>query len=139
MREMFDDSVFKVLKKSLDTYQLRHKVIAENIANVDTPHYKKAFVTFEDELKKALSEVSGLRGVTTHPGHIPIPSDTPRLDEVQGRTFVENDYNNRVDKNNVDLEEEMANLSRNTILFNIYSQLLSTKYKMYADVIGERA
>lgn len=139
MRDMFDSSVFKVLKKSLDTCQLRQKVTAQNIANVDTPKYKKGFVTFEDELKKALVEVSGLRGVTTHPGHIAIPSDIPRLDEVQGRTYVENDYKNRVDKNNVDLEEEMSNLSRNTILFNVYSQLLANKYKMFADVIGERA
>jgi flagellar basal-body rod protein FlgB len=136
---MFDSSVFKVLKKSLDTAQLRHKVAAQNIANVDTPLYKKAFVKFEDELRLALTEVSGLKGSVTHSSHIPIPSDIPRLDEVQGRSYVENDYKNRVDRNNVDLEEEMASLSRNTILFNVYSQLLATKYKMFSDVIGERA
>jgi flagellar basal-body rod protein FlgB len=136
---MFDSSVFTVLKKSLDTAQLRHRVAAQNIANVDTPAYKKAFVKFEDELRLALSEVTGLRGVTTNAKHIEIPSDVPRLDEVQGRMFVENDYKNRVDRNNVDLEEEMASLSRNTILFNIYSQLLATKYRMFSDVIGERA
>jgi flagellar basal-body rod protein FlgB len=136
---MFDSAVFKVLKKSLDTAQLRHKVAAQNIANVDTPLYKKAFVKFEDELRRALTEVSGIKGTVTHSGHIPIPSDVPRLDEVQGRSYVENDYKNRVDRNNVDLEEEMAGLSRNTILFNVYSQLLATKYKMFADVIGERA
>ena len=138
MKGMFNSAVFKVLKKSLDTCQLRQKVIAQNIANVDTPKYKKAFVTFEEELKKALTEVKGLRGYRSHPRHIPIPADWVELDQVKGRVFLENDYKNRVDKNNVDLEEEMANLSRNTILFNIYSQLIATKYKMFASVIEER-
>jgi flagellar basal-body rod protein FlgB len=139
MKDMFDTTVFKVLKKSLDTAHMRQQVIAQNIANVDTPKYKKSFVTFEEELKRALNEVSGLKGTRTHQRHIPIPSDFRELDQVRGRTFVESDFKNRVDRNNVDLEEEMANLSRNTLLYNIYSQLISTKYKMYADVIGERA
>ena len=138
MKGIFDSAVFKVLKKSLDTCQVRQRVIAQNIANVDTPKYKKAFVTFEDELKRALTEVSGLKGFRTHTRHIPIPTDFVALDEVKGRVFLERDHNNRVDRNNVDIEEEMANLSRNTILFNSYTQLIATKYKMFADVIGER-
>lgn len=139
MKDMFGSDVFKVLKKSLDTSQLRQRVIAQNIANVDTPKYKKGFVTFEDELKKALYETDGLKGVRTHTKHIPIPDDWRDLDAVRGRVGIENNFKNRVDSNNVDIEEEMANLSRNTILYNMYSQLVAKKYRMYADVIGEKA
>ena len=138
MKNMFTSTVFKVLKKSLDTAHLRHQVIAQNIANVDTPKYKKSFVTFEEELKRALNEMTGLKGSRTHHRHIPIPRDFKELDQVRGRAFTENDFKNRVDRNNVDIEEEMANLSRNQLLYNIYSQLIATKYKMFSDVIGER-
>ena len=43
-----------ILEKSLDVESLRKKVIADNVANVDVPHFKRSEVNFESELKRAL-------------------------------------------------------------------------------------
>ncbi|MFN3659816.1 MAG: flagellar basal body rod protein FlgB, partial [Brevinematales bacterium] len=39
---------------SLQATALRRQVIADNIANADTPFFKRAEVTFESQLKRAL-------------------------------------------------------------------------------------
>ena len=43
----------KLMGKAMDAYSLRQKAIASNVANVDTPGYKRLEVSFEDELQKA--------------------------------------------------------------------------------------
>ena len=43
-----------VLTKAADASALRNKTIANNIANIDTPHYKRQDVSFETELRHAL-------------------------------------------------------------------------------------
>jgi len=51
-----DDLTLLLLEKTLDVCVLRHKVIANNIANVDTPGFKASRVIFEEKLKRALKE-----------------------------------------------------------------------------------
>ena len=57
---MFIDSLMMranyLLEKGLDTESLRRKVIANNIANVDVPHFKRSEVNFESELKRGIIE-----------------------------------------------------------------------------------
>ena len=45
-----------LLERSLDVESLRKKVIADNIANVDVPHFKRSEVNFESELKRVIKE-----------------------------------------------------------------------------------
>ena len=44
----------------MDAYELRQKAIASNVANIDTPGYKRKEVSFEDQLQKA--EATHLKG-----------------------------------------------------------------------------
>ena len=49
------DPVSAILGSALDGIALRQRVIADNIANVDTPHYRASSVDFEDSLRSAIA------------------------------------------------------------------------------------
>ena len=62
------DSVFGVHERALDLRSQRLEVLAKNIANADTPHYKAQDIDF----KRALSEAQSSQSLnTTHSRHIP--------------------------------------------------------------------
>lgn len=62
------DGVAMTLRSALDGLSLRQRVIADNIANVDTPGFRARSVEFEDSLRAAIGEGSlnsGAPGATT--------------------------------------------------------------------------
>src|ERR1700688_3511040 len=95
----------QLLARLLDVAALRQDVIAQNVANVNTPGYSTMGVSFEDALKEALT--SGGRA----------PQGTPEVGPTTGGTA-------RADGNNVDIDLEMARLQKNNIYFQVYSQML---------------
>ncbi len=58
-----------LLEKGMDASWLKNKVIANNIANVDTPGFKASHVEFESVFKNALENEGGFRAKTTRPEH----------------------------------------------------------------------
>ena len=64
--KFIDSSHSQMLSKAMDTYSLRQKMTASNIANADPPGYKRHEVQFEDELQRAQQRkgVSGMKDVT---------------------------------------------------------------------------
>ncbi len=126
----------KLMTKALDAAALRNSVIANNLANVDTPRFKRSAVNFEDELAKALNGSGGITGIRTHARHIPIG---PRsATEVSPRVEVQNDVSMRNDGNNVDIDREMAALAKNTILYNALVQQVSGEFQKLKSVISGR-
>jgi len=101
-----------LLAKGLDTASYRHRIIANNIANVDTPGFKISGVKFEDTLRKTLNG-EGIKGVRTNDGHMQL--GLPDYNEVTPKKYMFNDTNYRNDKNNVDIEVEMAKMAKNTV------------------------
>ncbi len=125
----------KILEKALDGAWLRNEVIAHNLANVDTPGYKRKTVNFEEYLSKALDEKS-FKGNMTHPRHIPIGAS--RLDKITFKVTEEHSSSAvRLDGNNVDIENEMAAMAKNTIQYNTLIQSLSGRFKALKTVISE--
>lgn len=106
----------ELLANSLDWSAKRQKVIAHNIANADTPGYKRKDLTFPTQLKAKLELVR------TDPRHLPNPS-------VSGyRSFV--DWGAvRVDDNNVDLEAEMVRSAENSLYYQGMAHQLSNNIK----------
>lgn len=124
-----------ILEKSLDASLLRNEVIAQNIANVDTPGYKKRTVKFEEYLSAALKG-SNFKGFRTQSKHIPVGGDS--IDSVDIK--VQQDYKElsmRIDGNNVDIEAEMADMAKNSIRYNTMIQSLNAGYKRLKSVISE--
>jgi flagellar basal-body rod protein FlgB len=123
---LFDPTPIPLLKRSLDASSLRQKVIANNLANVSTPAYNRREVTFEDELRKAINR-NGIQGRTTHRRHIPIGRQS--VDRVQPKIVEVTDQADFNGVNNVDVDQEMAALAKNQILFNAAAKLAADKFR----------
>lgn len=106
-----------VLSRVLDTASLRHRVIAQNVANVNTPGYHRLEVTFEDELAKELHT----------------PGGTAAKAKV-----VEGDGPERVDGNTVDIDREMGDLTKNGLLYQAATQILASRMASLRSAISGR-
>ena len=110
----------ELLSAVLDAASLRQRAFAQNIANVNTPNYKRLDVSFEDELAKSLKQGSSLEKI--HPQLIEgTPGDT-----------------NRTDGNNVDIDLEMGNLTKNGLLYTAAAQILASRLAMLRSAITGR-
>lgn len=125
---------FQLLERSLEASTLRNKVIANNIANVDTPHYKRAEVEFESILKTY--EQPKLRGKLTHPAHIPIgmPAKLVQPRVVHDETPLKMNNNH----NNVDMDYEMSMLAQNQLRYNMLVQQVNHEINMMRTSISGR-
>ncbi|OWZ84222.1 flagellar basal body rod protein FlgB [Natranaerobius trueperi] len=121
---MFGDTPINLLGNSLNTTTKRHEVISNNIANVNTPGYKKQSVEFESILQDKINFDSQIRGKTTSDKHLPIGSPNNATD-VEPKVITENTTSMRNDENNVDIDTEMARLSKNTIKHQTLTRQLS--------------
>lgn len=126
---LFDDPLTRGLVKSLDVAALRQQVIAQNIANLNTPGYKRSYVVFSEELSRAREKLS-LR--TTNDRHLP-GKDAGGEPRVQ----VERSTSRRSDGNNVDLDQEMLDLVTNQLRYNLLVQKVSDRYANWRYIINE--
>ena len=115
------DKSATLLEKMLDVSSVKHKVIANNIANVNTPGYKKMEVSFADQLEKVLNKDSMNKFDTLQPKIVISKEDTSET--------VRNDGNN------VDMDKEVSSLVKNTLTYSIYTQLLAKKYEVVKSAI----
>ena len=112
-----NSSNFDYLGRGLAAATMRHEVISNNIANVNTPNFKRSAVNFEDLLAKELhldNDGRRLGMVRTHDRHLPmaLPGKVHAVIEEDGTTTM------RVDNNNVDIDIEMAGLAKNQLYYN---------------------
>jgi len=129
--ELLSSPVIVSLEKALDAGALRQRVIADNIANVDTPYFKKSTVEFESLLKTALGRDS-VKLNTTDPRHF---GATPLLAELKPEVRVNETTSMRADGNNVDIDEEMTNLAANSIEYQATVRELSERLSLLSYVI----
>lgn len=123
----------KLAEKSLNATWLRNEVLSQNLANVDTPGYKRKSVSFEEQLNEA---TSGLKGIRTDRRHIPIGQQD--IDSVEIKVVQDNkSLNMRIDGNNVDIDSEMALMAKNTIQYNTLVQTLNGTFGKLRSVITE--
>jgi flagellar basal-body rod protein FlgB len=108
-----------LLARLLDATSLRHKVIAENVANVNTPGYHQMDVSFEDLLSRSLTSGRMDQALGTK----------PKVIETKGGTV-------RPDGNNVDIDKEMGRLTKNTTLYNVYAQILAVQLAQMRSAIS---
>lgn len=147
----------QVMNKALDGLSKRHQAIASNLANVDTPGYRRKDVSFEGTLMRAMTEAhesqtgqqqgsgstlkrpasndESLPMKTTRPDHIPIPFSSS-LKDFQPQITDNDDLSYRNDGNSVDVETEMAQLAKNTQKYLAVSNLEGRSLKSLKSVIN---
>ncbi|GAB6137661.1 flagellar basal body rod protein FlgB [Halanaerobaculum tunisiense] len=120
-----------VLGKALDGLQKKHQSISNNIANADTPNYKRKQVNFKQQLESAIEDKNQL--AVTNKSHIALHKSN--LSSVEPKMATEEDTKVRKDGNNVNIDAEMANLAKNTIKYQTVSKQLGNQFNRLQNVI----
>ncbi len=125
---------FDYLERGMKAAELRQQVIAHNLANVNTPGFKRSEVAFESMLKRELyGDPEGtLPLVRTHDRHLPIGHLKTR---ANAKIEMDKTTTMRVDKNNVDVDIEMASLAKNQIYYNALTNQLSGHIKKIKSIL----
>jgi len=122
------------LRKGLDAYALRQKVLASNIANSETPGYVAKRVKFEAQLAKALDkQQSGLARSSFD--HLPIRNGVRAMDSVVPEVSNVTTAHDENGVNNVDIEREMTDLATNQIQYTTAAKVMSMRYQMLKSAI----
>ncbi len=110
-----------VLGKAADASWIRNDLIANNIANYDTPGYKRQDVDFEDALKQALQSADGTnmdkKVANLRKGALDV---SPYTDY--------GDYSYRLDQNNVDVDTEQVQLAENQIRYQALMDSINSEF-----------
>jgi flagellar basal-body rod protein FlgB len=123
---LFNQPGYVATKKMLDATALRHEAIASNLANIETPNYKRIDVasSFQEELKSAMGSKDAAR----------ISSVSPALAEDTTTVAA-----NR-DGNTVQLESELLKLNQNTLAHTLETQLVTgTLLKLRLAITGRNS
>lgn len=111
-------------KKALDAAWLRNDALSNNLANINTPGYKREDVDFDEILKNYLQN-SSVDLLKTNSKHININGDT--LESLEPRIDRETNISYRKDGNSVNIDTEMAELAKNQIKFNAITGQLNSQ------------
>lgn len=124
---LFTDKAGSALSRALDAYAMRHRIIANNIANAETPGFTRSEVTFESDLKAALEAR-------------PASAARKRLADVRATVRVDNQSPRRPDGNNVNMDSEIADLTKNSLSYRAAVTLMDLKSAIlrYAITEGRR-
>nr|WP_283094439.1 flagellar basal body rod protein FlgB [Paenibacillus sp. ATY16] len=127
---------FGRLEGALKAAELRQGVVANNIANVDTPNFKRSEVLFEELLSQEMGGQTVLQGKRTNERHIPIGRTSGIVPTAQTQTDNLSEMNNN--ENNVDIDREMSLLAKNQLSYNFYIQQINHDVKMMKTAIEGR-
>ena len=119
-----------ILAKAADGAWARNEAISNNIANVDTPGYKRQDVSFETELQHAL-KASKYRSLDSK-----VAEANLHLNRLEPRAYTDiPNWSYRMDKNNVDVDTENVELASNQIKYNGITTSLDNEFKNLKTVI----
>ena len=152
---LLDSGPAPALERLVSFTAARHAVITDNIANLDTPHYRPQELdpaAFQDELARTLAarRVSfSSHAPPAQPAPRAVPAHhrgTMRFSSIAGygsdaTAFSTRDANRNLlfhDRNNRDLERTMQDLAENTLMHNMATDLLRTRYNLIQSAIRER-
>ena len=119
------DAVSQVLASALDGVSLRQRVIADNIANVDTPGFRASSVDFETQLKAAISDGTFLDERGEH-GVDSVAATTSPTDTPVG-----------ANGNNVDLRKETMAAVQSQFQYQILTRAVNERFDLVKTAAGQ--
>ena len=135
---MFESSFFMktqdLLERGLNASMVKRKVSADNIANVDVPHFKRSEVTFEENLKLAIEserteKIKTVPTKTTASRHIEFFKSLDYR-EVRPKTHIDYLTSMRADGNNVDMEKEMTTAAQVQMHYNMMVERMNQNTRL---------
>jgi flagellar basal-body rod protein FlgB len=118
-----------ILDRAADAANMRNEILSNNIANVDTPGYKRKDVSFETILKMSMYGTDSLdKRVSDINDHI---------SDYNGLIYTDHSrLAYRLDGNNVDIDTESARLAENQIRYNTLEEQMGQEFARYKSVIS---
>ncbi len=141
MSDISFGSTVGMLKNAMDGSSETHSVIANNIANVNTPNFHRSDVSF----KEALARTEATDG---DPNELAMVTNDARQIAIGGHqyaqpfaiaTTVDDEQQMRVDGSNVDIDQEMAKLSLNSSYGQTMAQMLQNQYSRFHKIMMDQA
>jgi flagellar basal-body rod protein FlgB len=127
-----DIPIFSMLRTRLEWAQARQRVLAENVANADTPHFRPSDLA-PLKFDSSAQGVQPVRLATTELGHIPSGGDTAS----EFRTERRGQFDIRASGNGVNLEEEMMKVAGNQMDYQAVSALYARSLNLLKTAIGK--
>lgn len=127
-------SSINLKSKALDGSWLRNQLISNNLANANTPGFKRQDVDFQKVLQDFLGQ-GELRMVRTNAKHMPLGQDA-----AESLTFnVDTEYGTSVrrDENNVNVDVEMAELAKNQLYYTAVVDSVNSDIRKLRTAIRE--
>lgn len=124
-------NAFEIAKRALDGLSARRDMIGQNIANVDTPGYKAQEVSFEGILKQSLNQSPNMTMKTTNANHL--QGSTGGIGAVQ--VGQRQGGSSRADGNNVDIDQELTQMTETGIRYQALSQIVSKKLSLLKTLV----
>ena len=114
----------------MDVSLLRQDVIANNIANSDTPNFKRSVVNFETALGDALrsNRADRFKPALTNERHMPFDRPTDYR-SVRPNRFLDHLTSSKNNDNNVDIEVETSDLLTNQLLYSLMTNSLNAQFE----------
>lgn len=131
--KLFDKAGIPLYEKLLKVVSSAQKTTASNVANVATPGYKAKSVDFRSEMNRLLKQKSSVSPVATDSRHIALGTSRNTI-RVKG---IQND-SNASGVNNVNIEQEMMNLSENELLYKFGAGKLARTFGLLKMAIRGR-
>lgn len=113
------ENILDLIDAGIRAESLRQKAIANNIANLETPGYRRIDVKFEELLARSLRS-----------------SEELDLREVEAQIYRPKQTPVKSNGNDVNLEAEIGQMIKNTLRHKAYIRLLSKKYNQFDLAIG---
>ena len=123
------DQTFQVLHRALDVRMMRHRQLANNVANVDTPAYRPGDVDFEATLDRL---VALDRHAQTTSGEVSDDGVEDAQVMIRGAEAAPTG-----DGNTVDLDQTMVALAENRLLFEATTNITKKRLAMLRYVITD--
>ena len=119
-----------ILDKAADASWMRENVITNNIANIDTPGYKRQDVDFESVLQKALGKTK----------YSSLDKKVRELNQDLGKLTTTSytdaaNYSYRLDRNNVDENTENAELASESLRYQLLTTAITNNFSRMQTVL----
>ncbi|MBW1697438.1 MAG: flagellar basal body rod protein FlgB [Deltaproteobacteria bacterium] len=128
---LLSDKALKVLEKSLDISARRHRMITNNIVNMDTRGFKPRDLDFNKALKEAMKNPAG-RLSRTHPKHF-----TSHSTAALKASIRQGDEEDNTGLDPVNIDTEMTHLIENNLKYRTSVEMLLRKMGMLKHAITE--
>lgn len=121
-----------VLDRALDASDLRKTVITNNLANINTPGYKRREVDFESLLRQELEQTKWIS--------LDEKVSNLHLDHLKAGVHYDMQaigYNYRLDGNNVDVDTENVEMASEQIRYQLLSDSVTQEFSRLKTAMGK--